>query len=251
MEYAILSTFDGNHSVDELKVMNSKYMKEKQFEEFVFYANVNGLLESSEKKGKAIQITKLKKSLFCPMKLLHDGLFVKLIRIFLIVGSLVSFGILAKFISARTELVFQALFENNYLHMINILYYFTSIFVIVFFHEIAHAVMIISFGGNVFEVGVMLNYFHPAFYVDITGVEQLKSKASRICVWLAGIMVAYLPLFIMRMIIMGINHLVPTMMPIASRIMLVWGILGITLFVVRGIGARIMPYLRGRRIKDA
>ena len=348
MEYAILSTFDGNHSVDELKVMNSKYMKEKQFEEFVFYANVNGLLESSEKKGKAIQITKLKKSLFCPMKLLHDGLFVKLIRIFLIVGSLVSFGILAKFISARTELVFQALFENNYLHMINILYYFTSIFVIGFFHEIAHAVMIISFGGNVFEVGVMLNYFHPAFYVDITGVEQLKSKASRICVWLAGIMseiiiafpmmilafyekspfflnaffiifnvinvsmilfnmlfvikldgyyilselleinalreksiscilngftdieiaqnsilerlifiilgvimVAYLPLFIMRMIIMGINHFVPTMMPIASRIMLVWGILGITLFIVRGIGARIMPYLRGRRIKDA
>ena len=111
--------------------------------------------------------------------------------------------------------------------------------------------MINSFGGNVFEVGVMLNYFHPAFYVDITGVEQLKSKASRICVWLAGIMGAYLPLFIMRMIIMGINHFVPTMMPIASRIMLVWGILGITLFVVRGIGARIMPYLRGRRIKDA
>ena len=67
------------------------------------------------------------------MKLLHDGLFVKLIRIFLIVGSLVSFGILAKFISARTELVFQALFENNYLHMTNIVYYFTSIFVIVFF----------------------------------------------------------------------------------------------------------------------
>lgn len=344
MEYAILSTFDGNHSIDELKVINSKYMKEKQFEEFVFYANANGLLESSEKEGKAFHITKLKKPLFCPMKVLHDGFFVKFLRLFLIVGSLVSIGVLAKFISERTSIVFQTIFENNYLHTINILYYFTSIFIIGFFHEIAHAVMIISFGGNVFEVGIMLNYFHPAFYVDITGVEQLTSKTSRICVWLAGIMsqiiiglpmmmlafyekspfffneffiifnvinvsmilfnvlfvikldgyyilselleinalreksvsciingftdeeikqtpilerlifiilgvimVAYLPLFIMQIIIMGINHFVPKMMPIASKVMLVWFILVILLFTIRSI----ISHMRLRGIKNA
>ena len=41
---------------------------------------------------------------------------------------------------------------------------------------------------SVFEFGVMLNYFHPAFYVDITGIDMIKNKQTRILVWLGGIM---------------------------------------------------------------
>jgi len=337
LEYKILSTFDGKHTIDELKEINAEYMNEKQFEEFVFYANANGLLERENKSPKGFDIFKIRKPLYCPMNFLHEGKLLNILKLFLIVGSLVSLAILAWFISSRATIIFQILFTNDYLQVVNILYYFASIFIIGFFHEMGHAIMIVASGGNVFEMGVMLNYFHPAFYVDITGVEQIKSKQSRILVWIAGIMseiiialptmllafyeksplylnefliifnilntsmmifnllfvikldgyyilsellemkglreksvdsvikgynsrksgnvktqdrliftiigiisVVYLPLFLMQMVITGVNHFVPNIMSIVNKVMLVWIAVGIATITIR----KIIVYIR-------
>jgi hypothetical protein len=45
----------------------------------------------------------------------------------------------------------------------------------------------INAGGHVFEVGVGLNHFNPVFYVDITGIHQIKEKSKRLEIWLAGV----------------------------------------------------------------
>lgn len=54
-------------------------------------------------------------------------------------------------------------------------------------HESAHGVTIAARGGRVFEVGMLLNYFVPAFFVDVSGVELLPTKVQRIQVWMAGL----------------------------------------------------------------
>lgn len=338
-EHKILSSFDGAHTIDELKEINSKYMNEKMFEEFIFYAYANGLLESDDKPKSKFDIFKIRKSLCCPMEFLHEGKLLKALKILMIIGTIISLAGLVWFVRSRVMLIFQILFTNDYLQAVNIFYYFMSIFLIGFFHEMGHAIMIVANGGNVFELGLMLNCFHPAFYVDITGVDQIKDKTSRILVWMAGIMaeliialpamiitfhensplflnefliifniintsmmifnilfvikldgyyilsellemqrlrersvagimnvykrreskntgisekmilvvigvisVTYIPLFLMQMIITGVNHFVPSIMPVVNKVMLVWLVMALAVFVFR----KIILYVKDR-----
>lgn len=339
VEYDILMTFDGKHTLDELKKINAKYLSDKQFEEFVFFVNTNDLLEREDKPKKKFDILKIRKPLCCPMKFLHKGITMSVLKASLIMGSIASMVTLIWFLSTRAGLVFQTLFTNDYLQAKNIVYYFISIFILGFFHEMGHAIMIVASGGNVFELGVMLNCFHPAFYVDITGVDHIKSKMSRILVWLAGIMmeviialpamivtfyekspfflneflvifnilnttmmifnllfmikldgyyvlselleiqglreksvsyilngynqgkdnsikledkliltvvglisVVYLPLFVMQMVITGVNHFIPRILPVVSNVMLVWMAVAVLFISVR----KISTYKKGR-----
>jgi putative peptide zinc metalloprotease protein len=66
--------------------------------------------------------------------------------------------------------------------------YLTVVFLCGVIHESSHALVAKSYGVHVTAAGFMLNYLHPAFYVDVSGINLLSSLRARINVLLAGIM---------------------------------------------------------------
>lgn len=58
---------------------------------------------------------------------------------------------------------------------------------IMFLHEFAHGLVLTGFGGYPNSVGVMLFYFTPAFYCDISDGWRLRNNNRRVAVALAGI----------------------------------------------------------------
>lgn len=76
---------------------------------------------------------------------------------------------------------------TNYIHLHNIIFYFLTFFIMAFIHENAHAIVLASYGVLPGRMGVMLSYFHPSCYIEVTGINKIKSKFGRIQVWLAGI----------------------------------------------------------------
>ena len=61
-----------------------------------------------------------------------------------------------------------------------------SLFVIIFFHEFAHAVVCRHYGGQVREMGFLLMYFQPCFYCDVSDAWLFPKKRQRMAVTLAG-----------------------------------------------------------------
>lgn len=57
-----------------------------------------------------------------------------------------------------------------------------------FLHEFAHGLVLTGFGGTPSRIGVMLFYFTPAFFCDVTDGWRLPRKNQRVVVALAGIL---------------------------------------------------------------
>ena len=71
---------------------------------------------------------------------------------------------------------------------IDIVFVIIGIFISTIFHEFAHAVTCIKYGGKVTEMGILLFYCIPCFYCDVTGVYSIKDKRKRAIVGGAGIL---------------------------------------------------------------
>ena len=56
-------------------------------------------------------------------------------------------------------------------------------------HELAHGAVLTAFGGRPTRMGVMLFYFTPAFFCDVTDGWRLPRRQQRVAVALAGIAV--------------------------------------------------------------
>lgn len=57
------------------------------------------------------------------------------------------------------------------------------------FHEFAHAVTCVKYGGKVSSMGLMLFYFVPCFYCDVSSVYKFNNRKHRAVVAFAGIMI--------------------------------------------------------------
>ncbi|MBI5266723.1 MAG: HlyD family efflux transporter periplasmic adaptor subunit [candidate division Zixibacteria bacterium] len=62
-----------------------------------------------------------------------------------------------------------------------------SLFLLVAFHELAHAVACRYHGGEVRAMGILLLYFQPAFFADISDAWLFPKKRQRLVVTLAGL----------------------------------------------------------------
>jgi putative peptide zinc metalloprotease protein len=86
--------------------------------------------------------------------------------------------------------------DLRYLYRFNfevILLTWVTLYVVTAAHEFAHALTCKHFGGEVHEMGVLLLYFQPAFYCNITDAWLLPRKSQRLWVTLAG---AYWEMFV-------------------------------------------------------
>ncbi len=61
-----------------------------------------------------------------------------------------------------------------------------SSFLIVSFHEFAHAVVCRYHGGEVREIGFLLLFFQPCFYADLSDAWLFKKKSHRLAATIAG-----------------------------------------------------------------
>jgi len=61
-----------------------------------------------------------------------------------------------------------------------------SLFIIIIFHEFAHAVICRYYGGEVTEMGFLLLFFQPCFYCNVSDAWLFPKKSQRIAVTLAG-----------------------------------------------------------------
>lgn len=59
------------------------------------------------------------------------------------------------------------------------------------FHEFAHAVTCIKYGGKVSTMGLMLFYFIPCFYCDVSSVYTFRDRKQRALVASAGIIINF------------------------------------------------------------
>ena len=59
--------------------------------------------------------------------------------------------------------------------------------VMIFFHEMAHAVTCKHFGGRVEKIGLMIFFLQPVFYCDVSDAWRFRSSQSKVAVAAAGI----------------------------------------------------------------
>ena len=65
--------------------------------------------------------------------------------------------------------------------------------------------MLTSYGLPSVRMGVLLNFFTPAFYTDVSGINRITMKTKRIFVWLAGIMAQLVILAVTLFMILYLN----------------------------------------------
>ncbi len=76
---------------------------------------------------------------------------------------------------------------NRLLSASGIVTIIVSVFLLVTFHEFAHALACIRYGGKVREMGFLLLYFQPCFYCNLSDAYLFKRRRERIIVNLVGI----------------------------------------------------------------
>ncbi|MED5017224.1 hypothetical protein P9847_07850 [Paenibacillus chibensis] len=142
----------------------------------------------TQQRRRSMNPLKLKFRLMNPNRLLEampnfNRMFRKSLNVLFILSLIVN----VVWLSTHWQYMAASLLQFN-LNAGVVVFYLASILVIGFIHELSHSIVAKSYGIHVPSIGLMLFYFHPAFFADISGLNLLKSKRQRINILLAGIM---------------------------------------------------------------
>ncbi len=190
-----LQLFDGNRTFEEIQ----KSVPSEYIDQLMEYIDKFNLLEGSEKKNKKINKFKIKYRIIELDRYLNKISNICKIYAFLLNRT---FYILLFLNIYLLYLNSSSIFLNfsNLLTSPNIIYITIFIYFLIFIsgclHELSHAFVAKSNNVAIPHIGIMLFYFNPAFYVDLSGISILKSKSERIKILTAGIKMNNLLLFL-------------------------------------------------------
>jgi putative peptide zinc metalloprotease protein len=206
-QYKLLNAFNGKRSTDEVLdfVNNSgvkitagqlNVFKQKFIELKLISNNLEEVIVNKSRLEMQNSKTLFQKLLFIKFTLINPDLFVEKILsktnfiyspIFIIILSLyIVFGIslyIIKFSPWESNLVTNSTSKN--INILLILYLITIL--ASWLHEMAHAVTCKKYGGKVNEIGMIILYFRPGLFCNISDSYLFKEKKHRIYVSIAGI----------------------------------------------------------------
>ncbi len=188
-EFETLLTMEEEQSFDDLYKKNKNRMTKEQLDAFCKAVDKLGFLKSSKTERK-LKITMIKLGLFNPSKYFaKDSVFIKVMFFVLTKMPVIAMLLgLLSFIFARTENTGALSQVSNFsISASNIVFSLLMVFIITAFHEMGHMCMAIHYGAPVPEVGVMLYWFAPCAYADVSAIHFMKDKSKKIMVLLAGI----------------------------------------------------------------
>lgn len=231
-EFWLINQFDGKTSYEEIaKKFVEKFklnITAADVEQFVNVLEDQFFLEDSRSEQKLSRKSNLydekqslfSRLLFIKIKAFKPGKFLdfltKIYRPFhnpfwfFIQLILIAFG----FVLLVSNFEYFAFNLYDIFNLASLLIVILAMFILVSFHEFAHAVICRYYGGKVNEIGFLLLYFQPAFFCDLSDAWLFKKKAHRLAVTIAGpyfqIVLLSLAVIIWRITIPGssINELV-------------------------------------------
>ncbi len=210
-EYNVLKDLDGVKTIEDI----SKASKIFTAAEIIY------LIEQFEKlgfiKGKEIKkkhnIIKMKKPLINGNRIINPGnpiwklinfILINLSIPLLVLGIVINLPDLPQ-ITARVQ---ENLFTPGALLLVPVSLLVLSL------HELGHAVVARCFGVNVPEIGVMLYWFMPCAYTNLSGITFLEQRWKRILSLFAGILV--------NVLLMGIGMLLLPAVPTQWYDLVLW-----------------------------
>ncbi|MFT5662282.1 MAG: putative peptide zinc metalloprotease protein [Sulfurimonas sp.] len=171
----------------QLHQSNLLYFKNMPNNEHIFNRHVRK--QHVELRNKFVSFLYLKVPLWDPQKWLirYDWLVRLLInKVTLIVWLMVILFGLKIFADNFYSFSIQG---EGFLAPSNMLLLYISLFVLKFFHEMGHAMMVRKFGGDVHTLGIMFIVFTPLPYMDASNSWLFKNKWHKILVSSAGVIV--------------------------------------------------------------
>lgn len=183
MEYDILRSLDGTKSLSELAAY-SRGLNEQQLTLLIDQFERIGFIRGKEPKSK-LNIIKLRKGLVNGNRLINShNIAWRIVNIIIIYLSLPLF-ILGCHIAARNINIVAVILANNLMTPRAFILIPFMLFMLLL-HELGHAVVARCNGVNVPEIGVMLYWFTPCAYTNLSGITFLKSRGRRLIVLMAG-----------------------------------------------------------------
>lgn len=189
-ESGVLKLLDGNHSIFDIAERCPYYTQEEIERLIGEFAKIGLFKKTNSNKN----ILKLKKRIVNPNSFINPKSFgTKTLYKLIMFGCPIMFlvGVLGNVWFMRKSMVSMEIVSeiiNEYLHfrMIDILLLYIFFGGCLFLHEFAHAVTARYYSVNVPEIGVMLYYFLPCAYTNISGINLLKNKNQRLVVLISG-----------------------------------------------------------------
>ena len=214
-ELFLLNLFDGKHSMEEIRRLwqeefRTNSLSEKQLwnltQRFirdnllvVEHSGVGNRLYENQKQTKQNQLfMKFASPLVIKLGSVNPVYILDLLwlpgkiffsRAVVFTNLFIAFLVLANFIGNFERISIQAANMGSFFEPRNLLIATILIVAIKVLHELAHAAACTKFGGECFEIGVLLLAFFPTLYCDVSDSWTFESKWKRILVSFAGIYV--------------------------------------------------------------
>ncbi len=173
---------------EEFLKKNSIYMNKGKLIRFLKVLEEQGFLKGKDAKINQT-VTKIKIGIFNPSKNIDsDSGIIKLLYrlLFILPVILLGIGIMALIYQNVNFLELITQYEFDWKDVGIIIAIFLGM---TFFHECAHMIIALYHKVPVPELGIMLYWFAPCAYVDVSTIHFLKDKGKKIQVMIGGIMV--------------------------------------------------------------
>lgn len=185
-EYSVLKILDGTKTIDQLNTLFEIYSI-YDLERLIIQFEKIGFIKGKEPKQK-LNILKIKKGVMNPNKVINpDNKLVKALYFILVYLSvpLLLFGL----ISGADDFNLFAEILTDSITSPSILILIPTLLLVISLHELGHAIVARCNGVNVAEFGVMLYWFMPCGYTNLSGIAFIERKSRRLLILFAGILV--------------------------------------------------------------
>lgn len=187
-EVNVILSMEKPVTMDELADINKSRMSKERLEKFVALIDRLGFLESSTIRS-TNTLTSYKIGIGNPSKYINENN--TFVKCFATLTPYVAVGIfcvalLTSVLTGTNLFELKGTFQFN---AQNIIISVIILFVCTTIHEFAHAFFLIRYGMPVPEIGIMMIWFSPAAYADVSCLDFLDEKYKKVQVLMAGIYV--------------------------------------------------------------